>query len=65
MAAMSTTGALHGNTSLMAAKAPTFNSMRGKLDSALLQALRDMKFEYMTPVQEKVVSGLPTSHSDW
>ena len=62
---MSTTTALHNNASLMAAKAPTFNSMQGKLDPALLHALRDMKFEYMTPVQEKVVSGLPTASSDW
>lgn len=40
--------------------------MKGKLDPVLLEALKDvMGFDFMTPVQSKVLSGLPTLKSDW
>ena len=62
---MSTSGALYSSVSLKAADAQPYSVMDGKLDSMLLQALRDMKFEYMTPVQSQVLTGLPSMKSDW
>ncbi|ORX96557.1 P-loop containing nucleoside triphosphate hydrolase protein [Clohesyomyces aquaticus] len=41
-----------------------YSSMAGQLDKALLEGLTKMGFEYMTPVQEKVLSELPTLSSD-
>ncbi|KAB8239479.1 DEAD/DEAH box helicase [Aspergillus alliaceus] len=38
--------------------------MAGKLDSKLLQAVSAMGFEYMTPVQHRVLTELPTWRSD-
>ena len=39
--------------------------MEGKLDPMLLQALKDMNFDFMTPVQSQVLAGLPSHKSDW
>jgi len=61
---MSTSGALYSSASLKAANAPAYSSMAGKLDPLLLEALKDMNFEYMTPVQSKVLCGLPSLKSD-
>lgn len=38
--------------------------MEGTLDPMLLLALKDMSFEYMTPVQSKVLGNLPSLQSD-
>ena len=62
---MSTSGALHTSASLKAANAPAFSTMQGKLDPALLQALKEMRFDFMTPVQEQILSSLPSVKSDW
>lgn len=62
---MSTSAALYTSASLKAANAPTFGTLQGKVDSGLLQSLNDMGFDFMTPVQAKVMSGLPTMNSDW
>lgn len=62
---MSTSAALYTSESLKAANALPYSSMEGKLDPLLLQALKDMKFDFMTPVQSKVLAGLPTFKSDW
>lgn len=42
-----------------------FQSLQGKIDPALLAALKDMKFENMSPVQQKVMEMLPAVGSDW
>ena len=42
----------------------SYASMTGKLDAALLQALDAMGFEFMTPVQERVLNDLPNWRSD-
>lgn len=62
---MSTSGALYSNASLRAANAQPYTSMEGKLDPMLLQALKDMNFDFMTPVQSQVLAGLPSFKSDW
>lgn len=62
---MSTSGALYSSASLKAANAPPYSVMKGKLDPMLLQALNDMNFEFMTPVQSQVLTGLPSLKSDW
>ena len=62
---MSTSAALYTSESLKAANALPYSSMEGKLDPLLLQALKDMNFDFMTPVQSKVLSGLPSLKSDW
>lgn len=49
----------------MASQATSFNALKGKVDHALLAALRDMKFETMSPVQEKVMATLSEMGSDW
>ncbi|OGE55041.1 hypothetical protein PENARI_c005G00610 [Penicillium arizonense] len=41
-----------------------YTSMAGKLDPKLLQALKVMEFEFMTPVQHRVLTELPTWRSD-
>ncbi len=61
---MSTSGALYSSASLKAANAQPYSSMEGTLDPMLLLALKDMKFEFMTPVQSKVLGGLPSLQSD-
>ena len=62
---MSTTSALYTSASLKAANAPAFSTMRGKLDPALLLALKEINYDFMTPVQEQVLNGLPSMKSDW
>ena len=62
---MSTSAALYTSESLKAANALPYNSLEGKLDPLLLQALKDMNFDFMTPVQSKVLTGLPSLKSDW
>lgn len=65
---MSTSGTLYSGASLKAADPQPYSVMEGKLDPMLLQALRDMKFDYMTPVQSQVLAGSPSiisSKSDW
>lgn len=63
---MSSSSALFSSASLKAANAQPYSSMKGKLDPVLLEALKDvMGFDFMTPVQSKVLSGLPTLRSDW
>lgn len=63
---MSRSSALFSNAELKAANAQPYSSMEGKLDPVLLDALKDvMGFDFMTPVQSKVLSGLPTLRSDW
>lgn len=63
---MSTSRALYSSASLKAANAQPYSSMQGRLDPVLLAALQDvMGFEFMTPVQSKVLSALPTLQSDW
>lgn len=61
---MSTSGALYSSASLKAANAQPYSRMEGTLDPMLLLALKDMSFEYMTPVQDKVLGGLPSLQSD-
>ena len=48
----------------MAMNAQPFSSMEGKLDHHLLEALESMKFDFMTPVQSKVLGELPSLNSD-
>ncbi|KAF2174922.1 DEAD-domain-containing protein [Zopfia rhizophila CBS 207.26] len=45
-------------------QAQTFDSLGDTLDKSLLRALRRMGFEYMTPVQQKVLAELPSLSSD-
>ena len=65
LANMSTSAALYSSASLKAANAQPYSVMEGKLDPMLLQAIRDMNFEFMTPVQSQVLTGLPSLKSDW
>ncbi len=62
---MSNPQALYTTSSLKAANAQLFSSMQGKLDPSLLEGLDAMGFEYMTPVQKKVLGGLPSLKGDW
>lgn len=41
-----------------------YSSMAGKLDPRLLQALKVMKFDFMSPVQDRVLTELPNFQSD-
>ncbi|KAL5048927.1 hypothetical protein BDW71DRAFT_195788 [Aspergillus fruticulosus] len=41
-----------------------YSSMAGKLDQKLLQALNVLGFEHMSPVQQRVLTELPTWRSD-
>lgn len=52
-------------SSLKAANAQSFSSMQGKLHPSLLAGLDAMGFEYMTPVQKKVLGELPSFNGDW
>ena len=52
-------------SSLKQANAIPFKSLAGKLDPGILKALEEMQYEYMTPVQEKVLTSLPTLRTDW
>ncbi|MCJ1360752.1 MAG: hypothetical protein MMC33_010761, partial [Icmadophila ericetorum] len=44
--------------------AQPYSSMVGKLQPELLRGLKAMEFEYMTPVQSKVLAELPSFRSD-
>lgn len=55
----------HTSASLKAADAPPFRTLHGLLDPALLKGLDDMGFEYMTPVQSRVLKGLTHLKNDW
>ena len=44
--------------------AQPWRSMKGKLNDRLLLGLQGMRYEFMTPVQHKVLSELPTFQSD-
>lgn len=57
--------AVYSTSSLRQANAMPFKSLTGTLDPGILKALDEMQYEYMTPVQEKVLSLLPTLHTDW
>lgn len=52
-------------SSLKAANAQSFSSLQGKLHPSLLAGLDAMGFEYMTPVQKKVLGELPSFNGDW
>ncbi|KAL8647001.1 MAG: hypothetical protein Q9210_005813 [Variospora velana] len=54
----------NGTYATMASKPMSFQNLQGKIDPALLAALKDMKFETMSPVQQKVIETLPTVGSD-
>jgi ATP-dependent RNA helicase MSS116, mitochondrial len=57
--------AVYSTTALKEANALPFQSLQGKLEPAILKALEEMQYEYMTPVQEKVLTALPTLRTDW
>jgi len=56
--------AVYSSASLKESNAQLFGSMAGKLQPELLQGLEAMGFEYMTPVQNKVLAELPSFRSD-
>ena len=56
--------AVYSTASLKESRAQPYQSMAGKLDVSLLRALEVMGFEYMTPVQSKVLTELPNFRSD-
>ncbi|TKA65170.1 hypothetical protein B0A49_04835 [Cryomyces minteri] len=56
--------AVYSTAMLREANAQTYKSMQGKLQAPLLRALDNMGYEYMTPVQSQVLSGLPSMSSD-
>jgi hypothetical protein len=57
--------AVYSTSSLKLANAMPFNSLTNKLDAGILKALNEMEYEYMTPVQEKVLSSMPSLRTDW
>jgi superfamily II DNA/RNA helicase len=57
--------AVYSTSSLKQANAMPFKDLNGKLEPGILKALDTMRYEYMTPVQEKVLSSLPTFRTDW
>ena len=66
IAIMAGSRAISTSPYLKAADAKLYSSMEGKLDSSLLESIKDvMGFEYMTPVQDKVLNGLPSLKTDW
>lgn len=62
---MATATAAAVETMPMAVQATSFDALIGKVDPALLAALKHMKFDNMSPVQEKVMATLPGMGSDW
>lgn len=64
-AKMSTTRALYTSESLKANNATPFSAMQSKVDPSLLQAVKQMGYDYMTPVQEQVLSKLAPLNRDW
>ena len=59
------TQSIHTSAALKAAGAVPFSTLKGKLDASLLEGLGSMGYEYMTPVQSKIMSELPSLKSDW
>lgn len=57
--------AVYSTSSLKQADAMPFKRLTGKLDPGILKALDAMQYEYMTPVQEKVLNSLPSLRTDW
>lgn len=62
---MSNPPACFTTSALKAANAQSFRSLQGKLHPSLLAGLDAMGFEYMTPVQKKVLGELPSFNGDW
>ena len=56
--------AVYSTASLKESHAQEYKSMTGKLNASLLRALEVMDFKYMTPVQSKVLTELPSFTSD-
>lgn len=56
--------AVYSTASLKESNAQSYKTMAGKLNASLLKSLDVMGFEYMTPVQSKVITELPNSRSD-
>lgn len=56
--------AVYSTASLRDDNAQPYKTMTGKLDASLLTGLQSMGFEYMTPVQNKVLTELPTFRTD-
>jgi ATP-dependent RNA helicase MSS116 len=54
----------YSSASLKENNAQPYSSMAGKVHPQLLQALQVMGFEYMTPVQQKVLIELPSFRDD-
>ena len=50
--------------SLEQGNATPYSSLSGTLGPKLVNALAEMKYEYMTPVQQKVFKELPTLRTD-
>lgn len=57
--------AIYSTSTLAQMNATPYSSLSGTLSPKLLNALVDMKYEYMTPVQAKVFSELPSLQTDW
>ncbi|KAK4541329.1 hypothetical protein LTR36_008087 [Oleoguttula mirabilis] len=56
--------ALYSTATLKEQNAQTYKSMAGRLQQPLLNALDKMGYEYMTPVQQKVLTEMPSFKSD-
>ncbi|KAK1068073.1 hypothetical protein LTR74_005973 [Friedmanniomyces endolithicus] len=61
---MSGNTAVYSTAMLAEQKAKPYNSMAGRLQQPLLKALEKKGYGYMTPVQEKVLTQLPSFTSD-
>ena len=61
---MSGATAVYSTASLAESRATMYKSMAGKVQQPLLDALQQRGYEYMTPVQEKVLTELPSFSSD-
>lgn len=57
--------AVYSTSALRQANAMPFKSLDSKLDPGILKALDAMGYEFMTPVQEKVLSSLSSLRADW
>ncbi|KAF2094399.1 P-loop containing nucleoside triphosphate hydrolase protein [Rhizodiscina lignyota] len=57
--------AVYDTKTLKESRAPTFQSLGGKLQAPLLHALDDMGYEFMTPVQQQVLAALPSSSGEF
>lgn len=61
----STMQAVYSTSALRQANAMPFKSLNSKLDPGILKALDVMGYEFMTPVQEKVLNSLSSLRTDW